>query len=126
LSCDADDEHDDPNNLFYILALAADSTLHPNKFSATIHDIAFIEQATNPSFGDDENNLVDFFSSSDAFINEADALENCCNYIQSVSLDSPTCSQVKFHRFTTQVDGGADRCTTPHRNLVDNIRPPDP
>jgi Integrase core domain. len=32
--------------------------------------------------------------------------------------------QVKLHHFTTQVDGGADRCTTPHRTLVDNMRPP--
>jgi hypothetical protein len=35
-------------------------------------------------------------------------------------------SQVRFNYFTTQVDGGADRCTTPHRTLVDNMRKPNP
>jgi Integrase core domain. len=45
-------------------------------------------------------------------------------HIQSISLRSNK-SKVKFNDFTTQVDGGADRCTTPHRTLVDNLRPPD-
>jgi hypothetical protein len=31
---------------------------------------------------------------------------------------------VNYHQYITQVDGGADRCTTPHRTLVDNMRPP--
>ena len=45
--------------------------------------------------------------------------------IKSVSFDDHS-SKVRYHRFTTQVDGGADRCTTPHRSLVNKMRPPNP
>mmetsp|Transcript_14774 Transcript_14774/g.27804 ORF Transcript_14774/g.27804 Transcript_14774/m.27804 type:complete len:171 (-) Transcript_14774:6-518(-) len=34
--------------------------------------------------------------------------------------------QFPLNYFTTQVDGGANHCTTPHRTLVDNMQEPNP
>jgi hypothetical protein len=68
----------------------------------------------------------DFFITDQLSTNPYDTSHGHCNTIKSVSFEDLSIHQVCFQRYTTQVDGGADRCTTPHRNLVDNIRPPDP
>jgi hypothetical protein len=113
LLCDDDDSDDASDPHFYILALEDLDPDVSNQVSNVESSVSF------PSAQVD-----DFFISPSPSLLSVDQLEDCCDHIHSVSFDVPTCSQVKFHRFTTQVDGGADCCTTPHRNLVDN--PPDP
>jgi Integrase core domain. len=118
---------------FYVLSLEEYSTCFPNEFVDNHNNFDDV-------FGDgaDHVPLYEHISlpasdnpSNDFFIMDSMDLEysersHRCEHIHSVSFDIRNIhNEIKYEHFTTQVDGGADRCTTPHRTLVEDMQPPD-
>ena len=94
-------------------------------------DIRAIDQSTHHDCILKETILqIDSTISTNLLVCDTASLEvhDACpqDSIHSISFDIDHISQLKYNYFTTQVDGGADRCTTPHRTLVDNMREPNP
>jgi hypothetical protein len=117
-------EHDDQSHDFFVLSLTEDNyCIDPTSMTPSfknydalmddIHEIQMNQPASCPS-------------TSDFVIMDSPQLDNVTSEsVHSVSFHN-NISQFNHHNFTTQVDGGADRCTTPHWTLVDNMRPPIP
>mmetsp|Transcript_3560 Transcript_3560/g.6720 ORF Transcript_3560/g.6720 Transcript_3560/m.6720 type:complete len:615 (-) Transcript_3560:1923-3767(-) len=135
LSCDQspDDDEAYPHQDFFILALSdRESSTNDGSEMIHFHPAEFVQafDDTDHMYSQNQNYEIDrdgFFISphADPIICDNQGSSHI-DFIRSVSFDKSSLSQVKFHHFTTQVDGGADRCTTPHRSLVDNMRAPDP
>jgi hypothetical protein len=99
--------------------------LHPLEFSQIADDIIAIEDLHHRAHF--ANTVTDEFYISDSADDPLQALSSQhVDYIHSVSFDSSSSSKVRFCHYTTQVDGSADRCTTPHKSLVYNMRQPNP
>jgi hypothetical protein len=121
-------DDDLPSDDFCVLAVHDPATIksdsiniHPDDFPQIIHEIEDIDQECHMNVSEHVTPSFYIADISDLTIPEDDE-----EHIHSIRFQHSSTDDIKYHRFTTQVDGGADRCTTPHRTLVDNMRLPDP
>jgi Integrase core domain. len=131
LACDNDPDDEESLHNFYILSLS-DSTdasfvpIHPADVQQIAEEIEAIDRLSVSSNLASPYDYDSLCVATTATLNDVTHQDDCHDFIHSVSFADSSPSNAKFRCFTTQVDGGANRCTTPHRNIVENIRPPDP